>query len=527
MIATINRDDIFFSGLNDEVFERSWEEARADTRIVRRKAFMKKIPFLTVALLVMALVPIGIVYGIRDNERNNETYIAFENKIAAAGNTIIEDSLYNYAHVRIGNHVAQYERLPFESEELTPFIGDFYTEGPNSSDPLVLGVLSAIQEEDCLNSCDCSWFRLKGVRNLKYLLRKDSEGNLTAWRFGLFMSFQEGSWRKLFPENVEKEAEYGYQERLEVLCQASDAKDVVRIEVLPSGASLAALSMPTSELEVQVGEIGTKTIEERRTITEILDILKGMKDVPNTGEDNLKHLHIFRSERVKDIVESCYLAGELGPVTRYERSVRLVFSDGSSDLLSYTAVSGAFSYYKQKCIELNDEEMLRINTLFGIDTEWTLPDEFGKAEMTDDKEPAGTPSDIWSDYDAGCYETPAGTVVICVKHGGEAYADEITAYNLKTSYNNSSMPVQVRYVKYSRSEQISTVNVLAKQMRDRDSSTGYKYGISAFGVSEIYNKVNIYLYDFNEENIAAILAAVGDSDMIQFVRNYYTWTLED
>ena len=135
----------------------------------------------------------------------------------------------------------------------------------------------------------------------------------------------------------------------------------------------------------------------------------------------------------------------------------------------------------------------------------------------------GTPSALWSDYNAGCYETPAGTVVVCVKHGGESYAEEITAYNLKISYGNSTMPAQVRYVKYSRAEQIAAANALTKQMRDSSSGTGYAYGISAFGVSEVYNKVNVYLYDFNEENIAAILSAVEDPDMIQFVYSGYTW----
>ena len=519
MIETADKTDVFLSGLNDEDLEKSWEEARANTRTAKRKAFLRKVPILVAAILVLSLVPIGITIGIRNNGKNNGIFTEFQEKIAALGTVVTDSSMANAAYVRIGDHVAMYGILPV-TEDLSSYLGDLFQEGPSSLNMAASGISG---NEDCLNSCDCSWYRLKGVRNLKYLLRKDSEGNLTAWRFGLFMSFQEGSWRKLFPENVEKEAEYGYQERLEVLCQASDAKDVVRIEVLPSGASFAARSLPYDEQKEYAGEIGTKTIEDRSTITEILEILKGMKDVPGTADEILKHLNIFRSEKVKEIVEACYLAGELGPVTRYERNVRLVFSDGSSDLLNYTAVSGAFSYDGQPCIELGNVEMLRINELLGIDTEWALPDDFGKAETPDDQEPAGTPSDLWSDYNAGCYETPAGTVVVCVKHGGESYAEEITAYNLKISYGNSTMPAQVRYVKYSRAEQIAAVNALAKQMRDPDSGTGYAYGISGFGVSEVYNKVNVYLYDFNEENIAAILSAVEDPDMIQFVYSGYTW----
>ncbi len=519
MIETAEKTDVFLSGLNDEDLERSWEEARANTRTAKRKAFLRKVPILAAAVLVLSLVVTGITLGIRTNGRNNKTFTEFQEKIAALGHVATDSSIANAAYVRIGDHVAMYDILPV-TEDLSSYLGDLFQEGPSSLNMAASGISG---NEDCLNSCDCSWYRLKGVRNLKYLLRKDSEDNLTAWRFGLFMSFQEGSWRKLFPENVEKEAEYGYQERLEVLCQANDAKDVVRIEVLPSGASFAAWSLPYDEQKEYAGEIGTKTIEDRSTITEILEILKGMKDVPGTADEILKHLNIFRSEKVKEIVEACYLAGELGPVTRYERNVRLVFSDGSSDLLNYTAVSGAFSYDGQPCIELGNVEMLRINEFLGIDTEWALPDDFGKAETPDDQEPAGTPSALWSDYNAGCYETPAGTVVVCVKHGGESYAEEITAYNLKISYGNSTMPAQVRYVKYSRAEQIAAANALTKQMRDSSSGTGYAYGISAFGVSEVYNKVNVYLYDFNEENIAAILSAVEDPDMIQFVYSGYMW----
>ncbi|MBQ6542197.1 MAG: hypothetical protein IJL73_06950 [Lachnospiraceae bacterium] len=519
MIETADKTDVFLSGLNDEDLEKSWEEARANTRTAKRKAFLRKVPILAAAVLVLSLVPIGITIGIRNNGKNNGIFTEFQEKIAALGPVATDSSMANAAYVRIGDHVAMYGILPV-TEDLSSYLGDLFQEGPSSLNMAASGISG---NEDCMNSCDCSWYRLKGVRNLRYLLRKDSEGNLTAWRFGLFMSSQEGSWRKLFQENVEKEPEYGYRERLEVLCQAVDAKDIVRIDVLPSESSFAASSMPYSEGKEYTDEIGTKTIEDRRTITEILEIMKGMKDVPGTEDEILKHLNIFRSEKVKDIVETCYLSGELGPVTCYERNVRLVFSDGSSDLLSYTAVSGAFSYNGQKCIELSDGEMQRINELLGIDTDWDLPDDFGKTEAPDEQEQDGTPSDLWSDYDAGCYETPAGTVVVCVKRGGEAYADEITAYHLKDSYNKSPMPVQVRYVKYSRAEQIAAVNALAKQMRDPDSGTGYAYGISGFGVSEVYNKVNVYLYDFSEENIAAILAAAEDPDMVQFVYSGYAW----
>ena len=522
-MTSTGKVDNFLSGLNDEMIERSWEEARANTRMTKRKAFLRKAPMLAAAVLLLALVPVGVTLGIANNKRNSETFTAFQGKIASLGSYVTNTTMENAAYVRIGDHVAMYDRLPLDEEDLPAYLGELYSKGPSSD----LFALIIPGEEDCLNSCDCSWYRLKGVRNLQYLLRKDAEGNLTAWRFGLFMSSQEGSWRKLFQENVEKEPEYGYKERLEVLCQASDAKDVVRIEVLPSGASFAARSLPYDEQKECAGEIGTKTIEDRSTITEILEILKGMKDVPGTEDEILRHLNIFRSEKVKEIVEACYLAGELGPVTRYERNVRLVFSDGSSDLLNYTAVSGAFSYNGQKCIELSDGEMQRINELLGIDTDWDLPDDFGKTEAPDEQEQDGTPSDLWSDYAAGCYETPAGTVVVCVKRGGEAYADEITAYHLKDSYNNSPMPVQVRYVKYSRAEQIAAVNALAKQMRDPDSGTGYAYGISGFGVSEVYNKVNVYLYDFSEENIAAILAAAEDPDMVQFVYSGYAWIQDD
>ena len=516
MIEVTDRTDAFLSGLTDEELERSWEEARTNTRTAKRKAILRKIPLFAAAVLVLSLVTIGILLGI--GKQNKDTFTDFAERIAVLGPVYADTSTVNVAYVRIGDHVAMYDRLPLTGD-LSSYMGDLLQEGPSSSNMVIFDISG---NKDCQNSCDCSWYRLKGIRNLRYLLRKDSEGNLSAWQFGLFMSFQEGAWRKLFSEDVEKEAEYGYRERLEVLCQAADDRDIVRIEVLPSNSSFAARSMPYAELEEYVDEIGTKTIEDRQTITQLLEILKCMKDVPGTEEALLEHQHIFRSEKVKEIVEACYLSGKLGPVTRYERNVRLVFSDGSNDLLSYTAVSGAFSYSGQEGIELSDGDMLRINSFLGIDTEWTLPDEFGRAKTPDDPEPVGTSSDLWSDYNAGCYVTPAGTMVVCVKHGGEAYTEEITAYHLKDRNDNNTMSVQVRYVKYGRSEQFAAMNTLTRQMSEPDSGTGFSHGIFAFGISEIYNKVNVYLYDFNEENTAAILAAAEDPDMFQFIDSR-TW----
>ncbi|MBQ7600779.1 MAG: hypothetical protein IJU49_01255 [Lachnospiraceae bacterium] len=468
--------------------------------------------------MVLGLGIGGAVLGIQSARRNNKTFAAFQKLIAAAdtsGVSFADGDMKNAAYVRIGDHVARYDRLPTDGTDLSSFLGEFFAEGPSSSD---FQVPQTEGNEDCLNSCDCSWYRLKGVQNLQYLLRKDAEGTLSAWKFGLFMSFQEGSWQKLFPGNVVKDAEYGYRERLEVLCQVADAKDVARIEILPSGSSFTASSVSYSEWKEYADKIGTKTINDRRTVTEILEILKGMKDVPGTEDEILKHLHIFRSEHMKDVVETCYLAGELSPVTRYERNVRLVFSDGSSDLLHFTAVSGAFSYSGQQCIELSDVEMRQINELFGIDTEWTLPDGFGEEVL-----PAGPKAsqENWASYSAGRYETPAGTLVICIKRGAEAYEDRFAASG--AGYDH----VHVRYVKYSRAELIGASKTLSAALRDPDSPTGYSHGAKGFGVSEITNKAVVYLKELSEENMTAILAMAEDPDMIRFIYGGDTYFTDD
>ena len=79
-------------------------------------------------------------------------------------------------------------------------------------------------------------------------------------------------------------------------------------------------------------------------------------------------IRVFRSEQIETNVETCYRYGSLGPLARYERLIRLVFSDGSDDVLHYSAVGGSFEYDGVKCNGLRDEEMTVINDALIINT---------------------------------------------------------------------------------------------------------------------------------------------------------------
>ena len=526
MATNMDKTQAFMSGLGDAELEKSWEEAKAETQAARKKALLKKVPVLAAAVVLLALIPAGIlIFGGRSS-REESTYAAFSEAVSelntsfSSPTSIIDDVQGRESYVRIGDHVAMYEKLSSGTVDLSAYQGELFVEGP-SSDEVSFYDLGG--DENCLASRNCKWYRLKGVQNLRFLIKEDANGELSAWQFGLFMSFQEGAWRKLFPGDVVKEWEYGCRERLEVLCQVSDAKDIVRIEVLPgtsAGISGLLTMMPVTEFRKYAEELGTRTIEDRGKIGEILTILWNMKDVPSSPQEIQAHLRVFRSELMRDNVETCYLAAELGPLLRYDRKIRLVFSDGSSETLTYSAVSGAFYYYGQRCIELNDKDMARVNKLFGIDTTWSLPDDFGKKEASDTPpadDSSGSPGDY---YKAGIYETPAGTLVVCVKEGGENYVKEVlSAYsreNLAVKEADSSA-IRIRYVKYSRAELIAGQHAIFETMKDPQSKTGFSYSILAFGINEVYNQVTVYILDPSEENMAAVLSFVEDPDMFEFV----------
>ena len=304
--------------------------------------------------MLLALIPIGIRVVESRVGWEESTYAEFSEALSAMNashtNSSISNSILgsNIAYVKIGDHVAMYDRLSSETMDLTSYQGRLFAEGPSSE----VHSLDVLGNKDCQASCDCKWYRLKGVRNLQYLIKEDANGELSAWQFGLFMSFQEGAWRKLFPEEVKKEAEYGCRERLEVLCQVSSAKDIARIEVLPGASTLLSSTIPVTEYRKYEEEIRTKTIEDHRTIEELLTIFRNMKDVLSSPQDIQAHLRVFRSELMRNNVETSWLAGELGPLMRYDRKIRLVFSDGSNTLLTYSAVSGAFSYYGKNASSL-------------------------------------------------------------------------------------------------------------------------------------------------------------------------------
>ena len=521
MATNLDKTQEFMSGLGDADIEKSWEEAKTETKAARKKAFLRKVPVLAAAVALLALIPAGIlVWGGRGN-REESTYSEFSEAVSVRDTSMqitspsFTDITGNNAYVQIGDHVAMYDRLTTDTVNLASYQGELFVEGPSSDE---VSFYDLQGDESCLASRNCKWYRLKGVQNLRFLIKEDAKGELSAWQFGMFMSIQEGNWQKLFPGDVVKEWEYGCRERLEVLYQVSGAKDIDRIEVLPGASGLLSV-IPVNEFRRYAEELGTRTIEDRGKIREILTILWNMKDVPSSGQDIQAHLGVFRSELMRDNVETCYLAAELGPLMRYERKIRLVFSDGSSETLFYSAVSGAFSYYGQRCIELNDKDMARVNKLFGIDTAWTLPEDFGK-EASSDAPGSVPPSGSAGDYKAGCYETPAGTQVVCVKQGGEAYTESIIdIYARETSLGLAANrdAIRVRYVKYSRAELIASQHALFEKMKDPQSETGFSYSIFSFGINEIYNQVMVYILDPSEENIAEILTFVEDPDMFLFV----------
>ncbi len=59
--------------------------------------------------------------------------------------------------------------------------------------------------------------------------------------------------------------------------------------------------------------------------------------------------------------------------------------------------------------------------------------------------------------------------------------------------------------------------MLSEQMKDQNPENEFSHGIFAFGISEVYNRVSIYINNFKNEGIDSIYASIAFPELVQVI----------
>ena len=119
-------------------------------------------------------------------------------------------------------------------------------------------------------------------------------------------------------------------------------------------------------------------------------------------------------------------------------------------------------------------------------------------------------------YYGGRYIDTDGTLVICIKEGGEAYEERLTKGWEVGGYKK----YRVEYVKYSETEMTAMAGAFrlrAEELMASDPETFSGIQITAYGYS--LKGIHLYLYPANvdEAAIAKLLALADDPDIVKII----------
>ena len=214
-----------------------------------------------------------------------------------------------------------------------------------------------------------TWYRLKDMPGLKYLILEDMNG-LSLWEFGSLYNPEAARQDPDIPYHAEEDpfraayldANYGaitYGELYKLIYDLNGPEDILRITATAPTANGTARGQ-----EIQ-RQIGTQTIEDPAVIERFYGIVRDVHY--NTGDaGNLtgsRYTYSFSSE-AKDATARL----ENGDTTWGGRYLTLTLRNGLSiDSLKYNALDGVFYEWNGVFSPfLSDSQVAAVNEIFGI-----------------------------------------------------------------------------------------------------------------------------------------------------------------
>lgn len=253
-----------------------------------------------------------------------------------------------------GNEPAEYASVYAVNEEtLQAFIGDLYSEVPMLINEVTTGAFSADEYQLAQN---CSWYKVKGASNLRYLIRKGLDGSLSIWEYTAFQTKDCEELNVMFPTC--RFETYTYGEVLEAIYNVDTADDIVGIRIDPSDSD----NTPEGKNLREVAE--PIVIKDRKSILSIYKLLREMDCYGSNSID-------LQQYEVRSPVIGVDLNPDHHVKAAYLRNLLIMLSDESKiDSLKYSAIWGAFYENNGIAYEiLSDEKMSMVNELFGVRTE--------------------------------------------------------------------------------------------------------------------------------------------------------------
>lgn len=245
-----------------------------------------------------------------------------------AGHT---DDVIHATYLAVGSRIACYHEVSIDSGKLEAYVGEPY-----------------LQEDGR------SWFYPSGVDNLKYLICREEEGNLSLWVFSAFLVTEDlSSWIfEGFTDPVT--APYTYGEVLETIYGVDSAEDIVSITTTPFGYNNADLGKKIQK------EIGTHTYTDREDIAAFYKIIVKVTCLGTSSEnpaDSSRFTYSFFAD------------GQERASIYATRKLTITLTDGTTiDSWNYTALSGSFFEYGSIFTEpLPEEAVYTLNEIFGIE----------------------------------------------------------------------------------------------------------------------------------------------------------------
>ena len=267
-----------------------------------------------------------------------------------------------YTQIPVGTRIAEYEAIA----------GKYHDDAFPAEEHDISKRIQSFVGEVFLTENTNIWHRVKGMTELKYLIRRDSDGSLSLWEFRSFLVLN-GSDRTGYDKADQKDWEarirasfpdadltpYTYGEMLLTIYGIGSAADIASVTV----AANTAYNDPMGQ-QVQK-EVGTKTLKDSETIEALYRVLNASVCCGQVYQS----LYLRNTDRFSysfSTVQTDKISS--GEAARGSRILTLTLADGTSfDRLFYNALNGAL--YENGGIEgeyLSEEQVRQLNEIIGI-----------------------------------------------------------------------------------------------------------------------------------------------------------------
>jgi len=346
-IGKIN-DDLIYNAVND-------------VKVRKKGGWLKWGAVAACLCLVAGAVIAAVLQSSHSGETVQEQLLA-ATKVSGGIDTAARETV-----LPVGDRIAVYEQIyvgssaavdtpesPDSTEKLLPFVGDVY-----------------------IRYGESSWYRVKGMDEIKYLISEDSEGTLRLWEYRSFVVMDgilaearadeatedelagiENNTREQFPD-ADLSA-YTYGDVYRIIYNVEGADDIVSIIAAPSRSNNTDFGKQIQE------QVGTHIYDDPDSITLFYGITVNVACNGATGWDSFyserdRYTYSFSTDEDDKLTS--------GEETWADRYLTITLRSGTTiDSWKYTALSGRFYEFGGILTEpLAENEVYELNSIFGIE----------------------------------------------------------------------------------------------------------------------------------------------------------------